>query len=125
MARVLVIDDDVFMREIISVALENTEFAVDEAEGGAQGLARQRAQPADLVIADMGLPDCDGLDVIRTLRQEYPKTAVIAISGGGNVAERELFPQARALGVRRTMMKPFHLQDMLCNISEIVGGGAV
>ena len=120
MVHVLVIDDDVYMRDILVIALEDTNFSVEEAADGFEGLASQRARPADLVIADMGLPDCDGLDVIRALRREYPHTAIIAISGGGRVAEQELFPQVRALGVVRTMTKPFHLEEMLNTIAEAV-----
>lgn len=121
MIRVLVIDDDVYMRELICYVLEDTPYLVDAADSGEQGLLRQCSSPADVVIADMGLPDCDGLDVIWAIRSKYPETQIMAISGGGVVAEEELFPRARAMGVKYTLTKPFHLKEMLDGLTELIG----
>ncbi|MBT3603871.1 MAG: response regulator [Candidatus Latescibacteria bacterium] len=78
MIRVLVIDDDVYMRELICYVLEDTPYVVDAAGSGKQGLLRQRSFPADVVITDMGLPDCDGLDVIWAIRSKYPDTHILS-----------------------------------------------
>jgi len=120
MTRVLVIDDDAYMRELICYVLEDCPYEVAEAASGEQGLLSQDSQPAQVVITDMGLPDCDGLDVIWALRRKYPETQVMAISGGGVVAEEELFPKARAMGVRYTFTKPFHLHHMLDGLAELI-----
>lgn len=119
MIRVLVIEDDVFMRELICYVLEDLPYRVVEAASGEQGLLFQASHPAHVVITDMGLPDCDGLDVIWSIRSKYPNTEIMAISGGGIVAEEELFPKARAMGVRYTLKKPFRLEEMLEGLATL------
>ena len=119
MVRVLVIEDDVYMRELICHVLEDTPYRVVEAANAEQGLLFQASEPANVVITDMGLPDGDGLDVIWAIRCQYPNTEIMAISGGGLVAEEELFPKARAMGVRYTLQKPFRFEDMLEGLATL------
>jgi two-component system, OmpR family, KDP operon response regulator KdpE len=120
MVRVLVIEDDVYMRELIGIMLAGGRFLVTEAASGAEGISRQNTIPSQVVITDMGLPDCDGLEVIRSIQREHPTTLFIAMSGGGMCAEEELFPMARSMGVCCTLTKPFHLREMLDGLAKLV-----
>ena len=121
MARVLVIDDEELMRDLIRDLLEEENHAVEEASDGEVGLERHRAHPADLVITDIALPGKDGLTVIAEIRRMSPQTKVIVVSGGGYYAERDLLPEARALGVASTFTKPFHPADILRAVRVLVG----
>jgi len=86
MFRVLVIEDHRQMRDPLRRQLEGEGYAVETAEDGDEGLRLQAAQPADLVITDIFMPNRDGIETISRLRVEYPGTKILAISGGGRLA---------------------------------------
>ena len=120
MARVIVIDDEELMRELMRQLLEIDNHLVEEAPDGEAGLVLQQENPADLVITDMALPGRDGLSVIAAIKKEFPNTKVIAVSGAGNLLAEELFQEAQELGVSDTFSKPFDVREMMCGITEIL-----
>ena len=67
--RILLVEDDLTIRQMTQLALERDGFAVSTAHDGASGLAAFRAQPPDLVILDVMLPGVDGVSVCRTIRE--------------------------------------------------------
>ena len=69
MARVLVVDDEPQIRAILRAYLSAEGFQVQDAATGAQALRVLTSEPPDLVLLDIGLPDLDGLEVLRTLRR--------------------------------------------------------
>jgi two-component system, OmpR family, KDP operon response regulator KdpE len=77
--KVLIVDDEVQIRRYLRIALEAQGFAVSEAAGGRDGLVQAAMQRPDVVILDLGLPDMDGLDVLRRLR-EWSKVPVLVLS---------------------------------------------
>ena len=74
MSRVLVIEDHPHMRDLLRRQLEGDGYAVETAADGEEGLRLQAAQPADLVITDIFMPNVDGIETISRLRVEYPRT---------------------------------------------------
>lgn len=68
--RILLVEDDLTIRQMTQLALERDGFAVSTAHDGASGLAAFRAQPPDLVILDVMLPGVDGVSVCRTIREK-------------------------------------------------------
>jgi YesN/AraC family two-component response regulator len=91
--------------------LEEAGHEVMEAPNGRIGLERYRHRPPDLVITDMVMPQMNGFDMIRGLMHEFPLAKVGALSGGqGN---EKVLDEANLLGVRRTLQKPFGLQQLL------------
>ena len=108
MQRILVIDDHedicLFMKE----ALEMCGYAVDTATDGNTGLALQRRRPADVVITDIFMPDADGMETIHSLKKEFPKVKIIAMSGGGMMSKNvDYLSMAREFGADRVLAKPF------------------
>src|SRR5688572_234064 len=83
MQRILVIDDDEQVRALLYEILDRAGFKVVEATNGVEGLKLYRAQPADLVITDLIMPEKEGVETILELRREFPDVRVVAISGGG------------------------------------------
>lgn len=114
MPSVLVVDDEDQIRQLIRETLEQAGYEVQEASDGKQGLERYRANPADLVIMDILMPDQDGLESIMTLRREFPASRVIAITGGSDmIGILNFLDVAKMLGARRTLQKPFDMQTLL------------
>lgn len=111
MATVLVIDDEAPVRAVVRSALNSAGYEVTEASNGREGLARFRQSPPDLVIADIHMPELNGLDVIMELTREFLDVKVTAISGVPGY--QRLLDLAKLLGARQTLHKPFAIDELL------------
>jgi CheY-like chemotaxis protein len=81
MPRVLVIDDQPFVRNTISLILKSRGFEVVEAERGSDGLKKLEEKRFDLAIVDIYMPGMDGVKTIKLLQERAPDLPVIAMSG--------------------------------------------
>jgi CheY-like chemotaxis protein len=116
MARLLLIDDDEFLRAVIAVALTAVGHTVLEAADGRLAFAHS---DIDLVITDLVMPDREGLETIATLHRQRPALPIIAISG--DVANSKLYLEtAIKLGARRALTKPFASAMLLGVIDELL-----
>ena len=111
MATILIIDDEEPIRALLRFALEAAGYEVTEAANGRQGLERYRQRPTDLIIADMLMPELNGLDLLLELTREFLHAKVIAISGAGG--EQNVLDVAKLLGARQTFQKPFSMPQLL------------
>ncbi len=102
--RVLVVDDEPVVNESCRRVLAARGFDVATTESGRDGLSRAAAQHFDLVITDLKMPDLDGMDLVRRIRNERPGTAVVIITGFGSVPSAV---EAIRLGVSDYIEKPF------------------
>jgi two-component system, chemotaxis family, chemotaxis protein CheY len=114
MLSVLIVDDQVQIRQLIRDTLEGAGYHVEEAGDGKAGLERYREKSVDLVLMDILMPDQDGLEAIMAFRREFPDSRIIAMTGGTDEVGVPNFPDvATMLGARRTLQKPFELQALL------------
>ncbi len=118
MQRILIIDDDEQVRDLLSEILGRAGYEVLAASNGAEGLRLYRAQPADLVITDLIMPEKEGMETIIALRKDFPKVRIIAVSGGGRSGAISYLPIAKSLGAARTVAKPFSKQEILDAVRE-------
>jgi DNA-binding response OmpR family regulator len=118
MARVLVIDDDPEIREVLEQALKSVGHEVYVAADGREGLNQCRAVPADVVITDLFMPNRDGLETIVELRKEFPRTAIIAMSGW--TAASTTLSIAKRLGAMAILEKPFPPNQLLAMVEEVL-----
>jgi len=102
--KVLIIDDELFSREYFQKILEKTNFFVKSAPNGSDGLGFFKEFPYDLVILDIRLPDADGIDILKQIKEINPLTPVIIITAYGTV---ENAVRAMKLGAFDFLMKPF------------------
>ncbi|MES2638748.1 MAG: response regulator [Myxococcota bacterium] len=122
MARVLVIDDNEDLRELMQMMLEGAGYTIELAADGQAGMAAQRAQPADLVVTDLFMPAQDGIETILQLRSEFPNVKVLAVSGGGKVSQAQSYLQiAKQIGADAILSKPFEQEDLLRTVRELLG----
>jgi len=121
MARILVIDDDTLMRDLIRIYLEQDGFEVVEAGDGQDGLSRYRQRPADVVIVDIFMPRKDGIETIMDLRDIDPAAHILAISGGGELAGMEYLTYARSLGADNILPKPFKRDELIAAVRKVSG----
>ena len=123
--RLLVVDDEPVVRELLAATLRFAGYAVTSASTGAQALETATAEPPDLVLLDVMLPDMDGFEVIRRLR-ELPRR----LSGGRPGQVPVLFLTARdttqdkinglRLGGDDYVTKPFDLEELLARIEAVL-----
>jgi two-component system KDP operon response regulator KdpE len=108
---ILLIEDEPQMRSVVRLALRDT-YRVAEAETGSQGLQQAAAQTPDLILLDLGLPDMDGLEVTKHLR-EWSVTPLIVISARGQEAQRV---EALDAGADDYLTKPFGSAELMARI---------
>lgn len=119
MPRILVVDDEPLMRDILRCMLQTEGYEVEEAEDGLEGIQRYRAVPADLVITDLHMPRLNGLDMIKELLHEFPGVKVIMISGDGDMMRNV----AQALGIQETLQKPFRMEAVIAAVHTTMANG--
>jgi CheY-like chemotaxis protein len=119
MARVLVVDDESSMRQMLRETLERRGHIVDEAADGREALQRLTEHQPDLVITDLVMPEMEGIETIQALRRKCPTIPIIAISGGGRVEPENYLSLAEQIGANRTFAKPFRLDEILTAVREL------
>jgi DNA-binding response OmpR family regulator len=122
MTRVLIIDDDASTRDVLRQLLNREGYETVEACDGREGVQCSQAAPMDVIILDMLLPERNGLDVIRELREVNPTVPIIAISGYSHTGPLDFLRVAETCGAQRTFQKPFHLREMLQAVHDLTQG---
>nr|NJM00876.1 response regulator [Desulfobacula sp.] len=105
--KILVIDDEVYIRDSVIGFLEDFGFEVISAENGRTGLEIFDTHHPDLVLCDLRMPEMDGLEVLTGVRERNSKIPIIIVSGAGNIADTV---EALRLGAWDYIIKP--IQDM-------------
>lgn len=116
--RVLVVDDEATIRDLLSKTLELAEYDVDLAPDGRSALERLKLLPYDLLITDLRMPGVDGLAVIREARRMKPDIPVIIVTGFSTEASAI---EAVNLGVAGYLTKPFRVPRVLAVAARALG----
>jgi len=111
-ATILVVEDEAQMRKFVHLALEAASYRVVEAETGKDALQQAAAYTPDLVLLDLGLPDMDGLEVTKRLR-EWSAMPIIVISARGRENEKV---EALDAGADDYLTKPFGNAELMARI---------
>jgi CheY-like chemotaxis protein len=106
MVRILIIDDDADFRALLRRVLVRAGYEVVEARDGREGMQCYRTAPTDIVLTDILMPEQEGLETIRALRQEFPAAKIIAFSGGGRLGGLDVLGIAKQFGAFHTLTKP-------------------
>jgi CheY-like chemotaxis protein len=118
--RILIVDDEQGVREVLRAALEKAGYAVDEAADGAEALAVCAKKTIDLVVTDIVMPKLGGLTLIRSLRDQNPEARILAISGGGPSGKLNFLSTAKTFPGVRVLEKPFSLEIFGTTVKEIL-----
>jgi CheY-like chemotaxis protein len=118
MARsILIVDDEAAVRHVLKRKLEQCGYDVCEAADGNEAIRALEAEPFDLVITDIIMPEKDGIETICFLRAKQPQVKVIAISAPSN----QLFLEsAEGLGAERIFTKPLKLADLAQAVGQLL-----
>ena len=122
MAKILLVDDDDAFRTAAARLIDGLGYEVRAVTGGRDAYAALRADPADLVLLDVYMPEEDGIEVIRRLSTEFPGIRVVLITGGGALAPELTLTLARRLGALATLPKPFTRDELAQTLQRVLGG---
>lgn len=116
--RVLVVDDEASIRELLTRTLALTEYDVEAVADGQTGIERLRLATYDLLVADLRMPGMDGLALIREARRLQPTLRVIIITGYSTESSAI---EAVNLGVVGYLVKPFRVHQVLSAVARALG----
>ncbi|RYZ97044.1 MAG: sigma-54-dependent Fis family transcriptional regulator, partial [Proteobacteria bacterium] len=112
---ILVVDDEVSIRKALAKALERDGYLVTAVKSAAEAVAVARDTSFQMIMSDLQLPDGNGLELIRQIRQNQPEVASIVITGNGSV---ESAIQATKEGVFHYITKPFNIEEVLVLVGK-------
>ena len=102
--RILVVDDEVLIQNILRKILEKEGYQVRTATSGSEALKLMAAEPADIVISDVRMPEMDGFELLKQLKESYPASGVIMMTG---FSDAYSIKDALLLGADEYVTKPF------------------
>jgi CheY-like chemotaxis protein len=117
-ATILYIEDDEAIRQLVRLILERRSgIELHEAETGREGLSLASSVRPDLILLDISLPDMDGSEVLRLLRnsKDTASTPIIAISGNSVIETKQTIP-----GFQHYLAKPINIQDLYTSIDSFI-----
>ena len=114
-ARVLVVDDEPRLRQLVTRIMARDGFECRDAADGAAALAVLDSWPAPLVLSDLRMPGVDGAELLRAVRERHPGTAVVMVTA---VADVEVAVRCLAMGAMDYLTKPFHLEEVRARVRQ-------
>jgi len=115
--RILVVDDELDIREGLELLLTSEGYAVDQAQNGGEGLQRMESRGYDLVLLDLMMPDRSGMDVLREVRLRDQETPIVMITAYGSV---EAAVTAIKLGATDYFSKPWDNEKLVIEIERMI-----
>lgn len=115
--RILIVEDEVKLGNAIKRALETQKYAVDIAHTGTDGLDMAIGEDYDLILLDVMLPEMDGIEVCRKIREEGKHTPILMLTAKGQVADKVL---GLDVGADDYVIKPFSFEELFARIRALI-----
>ena len=118
--KILLVDDEEAIRKMVRAVLGSELYEFGEAVNGLDAQAILEKQKFDLIISDVVMPDCDGIELVMAIRRKLPDVKVIIMSGGGRVRAGHYLDLASKLGATRVFEKPFDTAALRQAVKELL-----
>ena len=122
--KILIVEDDDNIRELLRLYLEREGYEILEAENGAAGMSRWKADQPDLILLDVMMPVMDGWQVCREIRESGSTTPIIMITAKGETMDKVT---GLEMGADDYIVKPLEMQEVVARVRALFrrGGQAV
>jgi CheY-like chemotaxis protein len=130
MQRILVMDDDVDVRDSIKRILDRAGYSVRTTADAAEVILELAREPADVIITDIIMPNLNGVDAIERVRKVFPSIRIVAISGGGNfdaagsppapITTTSYLAAAQRVGAHVILTKPFEARELIQAVTTAI-----
>jgi two-component system chemotaxis response regulator CheY len=119
MTRILTVDDSTSMRQMVAFALSTAGFDVAEAPDGAAALAMAQKEKFSLVLADVNMPNMDGLSLVRALRvlPDYRFTPLLMLTTESTPEKKQ---EGKAAGATGWLVKPFNPEQLVATVRRVL-----
>ncbi|MBI3587222.1 MAG: response regulator [Ignavibacteriales bacterium] len=117
--RILVVDDEDALRTVLSSELEGEGYKVNTAADGAEAITILKSQAFDLILLDIKMPNVDGFEVLKFVKDNHPTTKVIMLTG---FADLKNAIESKKLGAEDFVSKPYDLVDLLTTVERVLSG---
>lgn len=117
--KILVVDDEEDLRLLLTESLRREGFQAAAASSGREALALVEQEPPDLIVLDLVMPEMDGIETLRRLRERGVRAKVVVLTAYGTAQQTR---EAMALGVSEFIGKPFDLDRLIRIVAEMVKG---
>lgn len=117
MAKILLVEDDADLTEVLRITLSNKGHSVKTLSGGKEALPMLRAYKYDLIILDWMMPDVSGVDVLKSFRESGGKTPILMLTAKTTVDDKE---KALDLGADDYLTKPFHARELMARVRALL-----
>jgi DNA-binding NtrC family response regulator len=118
--KILLVDDEEAIRKMVRAMLGGELYEFSEAVNGLDAQTLLEKQKFDLIITDVIMPDCDGIELVMAVRRKLPDIKVIVMSGGGWVRAGHYLNLAGKLGAAKVFEKPFDAADLRKTVQELL-----
>ncbi len=120
MATILTVDDTASMRQMISFTLNSVGHDVIQASDGKEALELLQGKKVDLVIADVNMPNMDGISLVKSLRAlaDYKFTPILMLTTESQESKRQ---QGKVAGATGWIVKPFNPEQLLTIVKKVLG----
>jgi DNA-binding response OmpR family regulator len=122
MPKILVIDDDTIMNDMVVQLLSGAGYEAEGAHDGRAGLNLLETKSFDLIVTDIIMPEKEGLETIVAIRKKSKTIPIIAISGGGKLGPKQYLHMAQQFGADYAFQKPFVNEQFLAAVRECLSG---
>jgi DNA-binding NtrC family response regulator len=117
--RILVVDDEDALRMVLSSELEGEGYKVASASDGAEAIDILKKDEFDLILLDIKMPNVDGFEVLKFVKETHPNTKVIMLTG---FADLKNAIESKKLGAEDFVSKPYDLVDLLTTVERVLSG---
>jgi DNA-binding response OmpR family regulator len=124
MARIVLFEDEDALRALLAEELEDAGHEVIAVGDGLVSRDAELMRAAEVLVTDLMMPGCDGLEVIANARRANPGLRIVAMSGGGRTVTTDFLPMAQELGARVVLRKPFLPEALLAAVASLAPGAA-
>ena len=116
--KILVVDDEEALRTVLSSELEGEGYQVSTAGDGEEAIKILGSQQFHLILLDIKMPNVDGFEVLKFVKQKQPSTKVIMLTG---FADLKNAIESKKLGAEDFVSKPYDLVDLLTTVERVLG----